>query len=210
MSMNFRVSLAQFLAMGRTRSMWMPVVAASMAAISTSSMLLTSPGMAASGHCVQQAAHPVHFSPMNSGTSRRTPLMSRTTPVAAGTALMAANGSARPSSPSAQTEHTCSQKRPSCPKPGCACGDSISIGMCGTVPCSTSKSPATGTTALSSSNPRRMTRTLSSTTDAPLEPNLYCNCLAIPLNSASSVWPSAFSSGDALKKAPMNAAPCMR
>ncbi len=82
--------------------------------------------------------------------------------------------------------------------------------MCGTVPCSTSNSPATGTTGLSSSKPRRMTRTLSSTTDAPLEPNLYCSCLAMPLKSASSVCPSVFSSGDALKKAPMKAAPCMR
>ena len=187
-----------------------PFVAAATAAESTSSTLLTSPGIAASGHCVQQAAHPVHFSPMNSGTSSRTPLMSRTTPVAAGIALIAANGSAIPSCPSWHTAHTCSQKRPSWPMPACAVGASSNTGMCGTCARASAKSPATGTTAFTSSKPRRITRTLSLTTRAPLAPNFFCNCLAMSVKSAASLCPSRTSNGEARKKAPMNAAPCIR
>ena len=70
-----------------------------MAASSTSSKVLTMPGIALSGHCTQQFEQPVHFSAMNFGTSKRTSVMSRIVLVAAGMALMAAKGSAMPSSP---------------------------------------------------------------------------------------------------------------
>ena len=57
--------------------------------------------MAASGHCVQHWAQPVHFSGWNSGTSKRMSVMSRTALVAAGMALIAAKGSASGSCPEA-------------------------------------------------------------------------------------------------------------
>ncbi len=49
---------------------------------------------------------------MNSGTSKRTLVMSRIVAVTAGIELVATNGSAMMSSPVEYIEPTCSQKRP--------------------------------------------------------------------------------------------------
>jgi hypothetical protein len=65
-----------------------------MAVSITSSTELTSPGIAASGHCTQHWLQPVHFSAMKCGTSKRMLVMSRTVLVTAGIALIAVNGSA--------------------------------------------------------------------------------------------------------------------
>ena len=208
--MSFRASRAQCFAIGRMRSIRSPFTDASIAAVSTSSTLLTSPGMAESGHCVQHWPQPVHFSAMKSGTSSRTPLMSRTAPVAAGIALIAANGSAMPSCPIWQSAHTCSQNRPGLPGPCSAFGESSSIGMCGTLPGSSATSPSAASTACTSSKPRRITRTLSSTTCSPFDPNFLASCLRMPSKTDFSLAPSRASSGDVAKNAPMNAAPCIR
>ncbi len=103
-----------------------------MAASRTSSTVLTTPGIAASGHCIQHWLQPVHFSAMKSGTSKRMLVMSRTELVAAGIALIAANGSAITSLPVvAQYAHTCSQNRPGLPTPGWASGTSSAWGITG-------------------------------------------------------------------------------
>ena len=78
------------------------MIAASM----ISSTVLTTPGMAESGHCTQHLLQPVHLSGMNCGTSWRTDDMSRIVEVAAGIALMAVNGSASTSFPVLYSEQT--------------------------------------------------------------------------------------------------------
>ena len=147
---------------------------------------------------------------MNSGTSIRTPLMSRTAPVAAGITLRAANGSAMPSCPIWQRAHTCSQNRPGLPGPCSALGESSSSGMCGTWPGASVLSPSAASTACTSSKPRRMTRTLSSTTRSPFDPNFLASCLRMPSNTDFSLTPSRSSRDEQEKNAPMNAAPCIR
>ena len=83
-----------------------------------SSTEFTTPGIAASGHCVQHCEQPVHFEAMKSGTSNLMSDISRTALVAAGIALIAANGSAITSWSMPHSEQTCSQNRPWFPIPG--------------------------------------------------------------------------------------------
>ncbi len=97
--MILRDSLASGLTICRIRSSERPLEAEAIAASMTCSTLFTRPGIAMSGHTVQHWPHPVHLSAMNSGTSKRTSVMSRIVLVAAGIALSAANGSAMGSSP---------------------------------------------------------------------------------------------------------------
>ncbi len=164
-----------------------------------------------SGHCVQHWPQPVHFSARNFGTSWRMSVMSRNVPVAAGIALIAVNGSASGSCPQRWSEQICSKNLPGSAMPGATRLSVTSRGRAAprgaSSALSTSFSTSSGRT---SSNPRRTTRTLSSTTRAPSLPNFFVSWSRMPSNSFVSSRPALEASGDARKKAPMNAAPCMR
>jgi hypothetical protein len=67
-----------------------------------------------------------------------------------------------------------------------------------------------GFTSQTSSKPRLTTRMLSSTTRAPFAPNLCCSWLLIASISVASSRPACAITGEAAKKAPWKAMPCMR